>query len=299
MGAARAVTAVLLRPEVRAGASDWVVLARPRLNAVVVLTAGVAFGAASGHSDGWRLLATLAGTALVAAGASAANQVLEREVDAQMRRTRRRPLPSGRLAPHDAARVAAAAAVGGCFLLATTTLLAAGIAAATFVGYVAVYTPLKRVTPWALVVGAVPGAAPMLIGWTAATGVLDRGAWVLFAILFCWQVPHFVAIAWLYREDYARAAIRAWTVEQPDGRIAARHAVAFAIALVGASALLGRVGLLATPFAAATVAVSGVLAALAVAFARQRTARTARSLLLGSLVHVIVLCVLIALGSFR
>ena len=162
---------------------------------------------------------TVVGTTFVAAGASALNHYFERDSDARMRRTASRPLPSGVLAPTEALFFGVGLAVTGLLqLLLTTNLFAALLAAGTCAIYLGLYTPLKKRTTWATFVGAFPGAAPPLIGWAAARGSLGPGAWVLFAVLFLWQFPHFHAIAWMYREDYGRAGIRMLPVVDPQGR---------------------------------------------------------------------------------
>ncbi len=156
---------------------------------------------------------------LVAGGASAWNQLIERFRDARMRRTKTRPLPSGRVTAPEAALFGTALALGGLGLLALGPhVQAVWVALATFVLYVMVYTPLKVLTPWNTVVGAVPGALPPVIGWAAATGTLGIEGWVLFLIVFLWQFPHFYAIAWLYREDYVRGGLKMLTIDDPTGR---------------------------------------------------------------------------------
>jgi heme O synthase-like polyprenyltransferase len=192
-------------PVVHSRAADFVSLTKPRLNFLVVATsaAGYYLGASS-PIDGLGFFNTVVGTALVAGGSSVFNQIYERDVDALMTRTRLRPLPDGRVAPREAAVLGVVLSLAGLLLLALgSTLLAAAVALATLVSYVAVYTPLKRRTSLATVIGAVPGALPPVIGWAGATGVLSREAWLLFAIVFLWQMPHFLAIAWMFREDYA------------------------------------------------------------------------------------------------
>ena len=181
---------------------------------------------------------TLIGTALVAAGTNAWNQIRERDVDALMARTRRRPLPSGRLTPRAAAWFASAITVGGvAYLAATVNLLTAGLAALTFASYVLLYTPLKRTTSLNTLVGAVPGALPIVGGWTAAGGSLNGGVAALFWILFLWQLPHFLALAWLYREDYRAGGFKMLSVTDDDGRDTGRMALLYAMALLPISLL--------------------------------------------------------------
>ena len=186
---------------------DLLALTKTGITAMVALSAasGMLLAADDGPTQPALWFHTLLGTALVAAAASALNQVVERDVDGLMRRTAQRPLPAGRLQADAAVVFAVLLGAGGLLELALgANLLAAALAAATLVAYVAVYTPLKRVHSLSTVVGAIPGAVPPMIGWAAVTGTLGPGAWALFALLFFWQMPHFLAIAWIYRADYAR-----------------------------------------------------------------------------------------------
>ncbi|HXY69052.1 MAG TPA: heme o synthase [Gemmatimonadales bacterium] len=217
----------------------FLTLTKPEITFNVVLTALVGFlAAARGGTDVLALVRTLLGTALVAAGASTLNQWAERDRDALMKRTIRRPLPAHRLTPGESLAFGVALAVAGTAYLAwLVSPLAAGLAALTAASYLLVYTPLKRLTSLATVVGAVPGAIPPMIGWAAARGRLDAGAWVLFLILFFWQMPHFLALAALYRKDYARAGFRVLPVEDPDGASTGRQSVLYALALLVVSLL--------------------------------------------------------------
>ena len=184
------------------------------------------------------------GTALVAAGTNALNQVAERDTDALMHRTGRRPLPTGRVSLGAAAGFAWTAGVlGVAYLAMFVNVLTAAIAAATLLSYVFLYTPLKRKTSLNTLVGCVPGALPILGGWAAAGGSLGVGAWVLFGILFLWQLPHFLALAWLYREDYGRAGLRMLSVGDRTGVTTFRHAAVYALALLPVSLLPAVVGI--------------------------------------------------------
>ncbi|HVO34275.1 MAG TPA: heme o synthase, partial [Gemmatimonadales bacterium] len=214
--------------------SAYLTLTKPEITFNVVMTALVGFLAAARGSVHTRLLLdTLLGTALVAAAASALNQWVERSLDAVMRRTIRRPLPAGRLTPRESLVFAVGLGAAGTATLAVlTTPLASALAAATALSYLLVYTPLKRLTSLSTVVGAVPGAIPPMIGWAAARGRLDAGAWVLFLILFFWQMPHFLSLAALYRRDYARAGFRVLPVVDPDGASTARQSVLYTLALL-------------------------------------------------------------------
>jgi len=194
-------------PAARHRLADFFSLTKPRLNLLVVITAAVGYYLGAGSSfDLLRWLEAVAGTALVAGGAAGLNQVYERDTDGLMRRTRMRPLAAQRLGVSEATIFSAALATAGLALLAgAANVLAAALAFLTLVSYNIVYTPMKRRSPLATLVGAIPGALPPMIGWAAARGTLTSGAWALFAIVFVWQIPHFMAIAWLYRDDFRRA----------------------------------------------------------------------------------------------
>jgi len=198
---------------------SYVVLTKPDVTFLVVITTVAGFYLGSrGPLDWLLLLHTLCGTMLVAGGTAALNQYVERDMDAMMRRTALRPLPTGQLRPREVLVFGVGAIViGFVWLLAKVNVLAALIALATCLLYLGAYTPLKKRTPLATAVGAFPGALPPLIGWAAATGSVSLGGWILFAILFFWQFPHFMAIAWMYREDYARAGIKMLPVVDPKG----------------------------------------------------------------------------------
>jgi protoheme IX farnesyltransferase len=214
-------------------------LTKPRITQLVLLTAAAGFYlGARDHVDLWLLANTLIGTALVAGGTNAWNQIRERDVDARMARTRRRPLPSGRLTPRAAIWFATAITAGGIvYLGATVHLLTAALAALTFASYVLLYTPLKRKTSLNTLVGAVPGALPIVGGWTAAGGSLGAAVAALFWILFLWQLPHFLALAWLYRDDYRASGLRMLSVADDDGRDTGRMALLYALALLPISLL--------------------------------------------------------------
>src|SRR5438477_5121823 len=245
------VAAVSLPAPGRGTLADFVSLTKPRLNLLVVATsaAGYYLGAPGGPgvpgvTDAGPMLQAVTGTALVAAGAAVLNQVLERDTDALMRRTRGRALPDGRVLPGDARLFGIAASVAGLALLAAQRhLIAAGLALATLIVYLAIYTPLKRRTSLSTLVGAVPGALPPLIGWSASHGSITFGGAALFAIVFLWQIPHFMAIAWMYRDDYAKAGFPMLPVIDPAGRRAARQAVVYAAALIPVSAVPTLVGI--------------------------------------------------------
>jgi protoheme IX farnesyltransferase len=279
--------------------ADFVTLTKPRITFLVVLTALVGFLAAEGGEPDVRLLLeTLAGTALVAGAASALNQWAERGADAVMRRTLRRPIPAGRLTPRESALFGVLlGAAGLAYLALAAGALASALAAATALSYLLIYTPLKKVTSLATVVGAVPGAIPPLIGWAAARGRLDPGAWVLYLILFFWQMPHFLALAALYRRDYARAGFRVLPVVDPGGASTARQSVLYALALLVVSLMPTLVGL-AGPlyfFGALVLGVGFVAAGGRFALHPESQAHASR-LFRYSLLYLPALCLLMALG---
>jgi len=230
--------------------ADFLSLTKPRLNLLVVATsaAGYYLGAVA-RPDLIAMGETVIGTAMVAGGAAALNQVYERDTDALMRRTRMRPLPDGRLSTGEATLFGIALAGAGLAVLAAcANLLATILALATLLTYILWYTPLKRRSPAATLVGAVPGALPPLIGWAASRGDLSVGGLALFAIVFLWQIPHFMAIAWLYREDYGRAGFPMLPVIDPDGARAGLQAVIYAVLLILASVIPTLVGLSGLPY---------------------------------------------------
>jgi protoheme IX farnesyltransferase len=279
--------------------SDFVTLTKPRITFLVTLTTLVGFLAATPGAPDLALLArTLIGTAMVAGAASALNQWAERDADALMRRTRRRPLPAGRLAPLESAAFGFSLGVaGGIYLAAQVGAVASALAVATAASYLLVYTPLKRVTSLATVVGAVPGAIPPMIGWAAARGRLDAGAWVLFLILFFWQMPHFLALAALYRRDYARAGFQVLPVVDPDGASTARQSVLYTLALLLVSLMppfLGMAGGLYF-FGALALGVAFTWYGVRLALAPQSHAHASR-LFRVSLLYLPALCALLALG---
>lgn len=219
-------------------------LSKPRITQLVVLTAAAGYYLGSrGPFHLGTFLATLAGTALVAAGTNAMNMIREKDIDARMRRTRSRPLPAGRVSPRAAIVFAVVAAtLGLAVLVVWVNLLTAGLAALTLASYVWAYTSLKRRSTLNTLVGAIPGALPVLGGWTGAGGSLDPAAWALFWTLFLWQLPHFLALAWMYREDYRTAQLQMLSVEDVDGRRTARMALLYAVALVPVSLLPSLLG---------------------------------------------------------
>ena len=276
--------------------SDYLALTRPRVVLMVLVTTFVGFYlGSSGVLDWGRLLQTLIGTALAAGGTLALNQYFERDVDARMERTRLRPLPEGRLQPVEALIFGVALSITGPLYLTLSVNAWSGLITAIIVcSYLFVYTPLKQKSSLCSIVGAIPGALPPVIGWVAARGDLGLGAWILFAILFLWQLPHSLAIACLYREDYARAGIRVLPVIEPVGRSTGRLIVCSSLGLLLVSLLPTLTGL-AGSFYLMTALVLGV-AFLGCGFviASHRSAETARYLLLASLVYLATLLVVMA-----
>ena len=267
---------------------DYVALTKPRLNFLVVATSAAGYYLGGpGSADVMAMTQAVAGTALVAGGAAALNQLYERDTDALMRRTRLRPLPDGRVAPADARIFGIALSVAGLVLLAArTNWLATGLALATILVYLIVYTPMKRRTSLATLVGAVPGALPVLIGWTASHGSIALGGATLFAIVFLWQIPHFMAIAWLYRDDYGKAGFPMLPVIDPQGRRAGRQAVLYAAALVPVSLVPTFAGISGTAYFVSALVLGVALLVLAVRFAATRSDGSARALFLGSITYL-------------
>ena len=268
--------------------SDYVALTKPRLNFLVVLTSAAGYYLGSSASINlWLMTQAVVGTALVAGGAAVLNQVYERDTDALMRRTIRRPLPDRRLTAGDATIFGLALSVTGIALLAFgANGLAALLALATLVVYLGVYTPMKRRSPASTLVGAVPGALPPLIGWAASHGSLAAGGWTLFAIVFLWQIPHFMAIAWMYREDYRSAGFPMLPVIESDGRRTGRQALIFAAALLPVSLMPSLIGLSGWIYFWIALVLSTVLFSLSVRFAATRSEIAARHLFFGSIMYL-------------
>jgi protoheme IX farnesyltransferase len=268
--------------------SDYVALTKPRLNLLVVLTsaAGYYLGRSAPFQTG-PMLSAVIGTALVAGGAAVLNQVYERDTDRLMRRTRLRPLPDGRVNAVEARVFGLVLSAGGLTLLALAANASAMLLAlATLAIYLIVYTPMKRRSSAATFVGAVPGALPPLIGWAAARDALSPGGWALFAIVFLWQIPHFMAIAWMYRDDYRSAGFPLLPVVEPDGRRTGRLASICALALLPVSLAPSFLGVAGPAYWWMALALSGMLLALALRFAVSRTENTAHALFFGSITYL-------------
>ncbi len=296
--------AAVLTPEPTAlprnRAAEYLELTKPRIAVLVLFTVAVGVVLSTGGSVPASILFhTLFGTALVAAGASALNQWIERDSDARMRRTENRPLPSGRLQPFEVFVFGSLLGVLGVSYLALMLPhpAAAAVAAVTFFCYVAVYTPLKRYTTLNTIIGAVPGALPPVIGWCAATGEISGGAVTLFLILFVWQVPHFLAIAWIYRDEYRRASLRMLPVMDRDGSLTARNMILYCLTLIPVSLLpvvFGSAGLV--YFAGAILLGVGFLAPI-LAFRQRKDVEQARRVLRASLLYLPGLLALLVLDG--
>jgi len=272
-------------------------LTKPRITTLVVLTAAAGFclGSAKGI-DYAGLFNMTVGIALLASGISTLNQYIERDLDCLMRRTESRPLPSGKLAPR-------AALIFGLVLSLVATVyigllinwLTALLGVLTFASYLFVYTPLKTRTTLSTVLGAFPGAMPPLMGWTSARGEVTVEAWVLFAILFLWQFPHFLAIAWMYRDDYARAGIKMLPVVEPEGRVTSQQIVAYTLMLLPVSLMPAMLGLAGTVYMVGAALLGLIFLYYSVRAAVGKTTWQARQLLLASVLYLPALFALMVL----
>jgi protoheme IX farnesyltransferase len=250
-------------------------------------TAAGYYMGAQGPVDWLHMIHTVFGTMMIAAGTAALNHYIERESDRYMRRTASRPLPSGVLQPREALVFGVALSIAGAVdLYLTAGALASGLGVATCLSYLLAYTPLKRRTVWATFVGAFPGAIPPMIGWVAATGSLDRGAWLLFAILFLWQFPHFHAISWMYREDYARAGIMMLPVVDREGTRTFRQIILYAAGLVGVSLLPAIVGLAGVLYFFGALVISTALLQVCLWAASSKTNHRAKWLMHATVIHI-------------
>jgi heme o synthase len=267
--------------------ADLSELTKPGITLMVVLTAGLGFLLAEQEGISFLLLVhTLLGTGLVSAGASALNQVIERETDALMRRTAQRPLPAGRMDPDAALLFGVGLGVAGLVELAlAVNLLTALLGAVALAGYVFVYTPLKRVSSLATIVGAVPGAIPPMMGWSAVRNEIDLAAWVLFGILFFWQMPHFLAIAWLCRDDYREAGFPMLTTTDPEGLRTARQVLLYGAVLVPVSLMPTLLGLMGAVYFVGALALGLVYFGFGLGFAWRRNTPGARWLMLASILY--------------
>lgn len=272
----------------RSRAGAYVALTKPDVSFLVLITTAAGYYMGARGPVNWlHMLQTVFATMLIAAGTAALNHYIERESDRYMRRTASRPLPSGVLQPGQALAFGIVLSVAGAIALYVVAgWLASALGVITCVGYLFAYTPLKKRTVWATFVGAFPGAIPPMIGWVAATGSLDRGAWLLFGILFLWQFPHFHAIAWMYREDYARAGIQMLPVVDPEGKRTFRQIIWTAVGLIGVSLLPSVLGLTGMMYFFGSLVVSLGLLQVCVWAASQRTNVRAKWLMHATVMHI-------------
>lgn len=279
-------------------AADFVELIKPRLVVMILITTAAGFYLGAQTVDWLRCLHTLIGAGLTAAGVLGLNQYLERDVDAQMKRTQERPLPGGRMNPLEALLVGAVLTGGGMlYLTFIVNVLSGFVISLIVVSYLFLYTPLKRKTSLCTLIGAVPGALPPVVGWVAARGSLTGEAWVLFTILFLWQLPHSLAIAYIYREDYAKAGFRLLPVIHPDGASTCRQIVINCVALLGIGLLPALYNIAGSLyFFTALLAGAGFLA-VGIYLARARSVKAARYLLYASLLYLPLVFITMALDK--
>jgi heme o synthase len=285
-------TAALENPNLASSRShvvgDLAELVKARLTLLVLLTTAVGFYLGSESPiDYMGLFRVVFGTAAAAAGAAALNQWWERGADAQMRRTRMRPIPAGRMRPLQALALGIVLSVFGIgYLAIVCNALSATLTAITISIYIFAYTPLKRASTANTAVGAIPGAIPPMIGWAAARGDIGAGAWSLFAIIFLWQLPHFFAIAWMYREDYSRAGFRMISSDDRSGERSASQSVFFCILLLVVAGLPAFLGIASFVYLGIELLLGGLFTTVAMRFLRMRTASAARSLFIASIAYL-------------
>jgi protoheme IX farnesyltransferase len=277
-------------------ANAYIALTKPDVSFLVLMTTAAGYYMGARGPVSWLHMShVILGTLLIAGGTAALNHYVERESDRHMRRTASRPLPSGVLQPRRALAFGVALAVTGAVdLYMAAGALASGLGVLTCLSYLLAYTPLKKRTVWATFVGAFPGAVPPMIGWVAATGSLDRGAWLLFGILFLWQFPHFYAISWMYREDYARAGIMMLPVVDREGTRTFRQIILYAAALVGVSLLPAVVGLAGIVYFFGALVVCTALLQVCLWAASNKTNTRAKWLMHATVLHIPVLLGLMA-----
>jgi protoheme IX farnesyltransferase len=283
-----AVSLVPSSPTLRGRLVDYYELTKPRMNFLVVVTTMVGYYmAAHGQADWGRILFTLAGTALTAAGSSVFNQYLERRLDSKMKRTADRPIPAGRVHPFDAFLFGLALSLSGVGILALfVNLLTATLGGLTLLLYVLLYTPAKRVTSLCTIIGAVPGAIPPVMGFTAVKGTITSEAMALFAILFFWQMPHFLAIAILYRDDYARGGFRMLPVVDRNMSITGRQIVLYSVSLIPVSMLPALLGMAGTLYFTAALLLGVAFCGFGLVCARSKNRSDARQLFLASIIYL-------------
>src|ERR1051326_643586 len=283
-----AATEVFMPLGTRARLSAYVELTKPRITSLIVLTAAAGFGLGSPGTLNYGLLIhAMIGIALLSSGIGTLNQFIERDLDGLMRRTADRPLPSRRLFPFEALWFGVSLTLmAELYLALFVNVLTALLGLTVIAGYLFVYTPLKTRTSLSTALGAFPGAMPPLMGWAAARGEIDVAAWVLFAILFLWQFPHFLAIAWMYREDYGRAGIRMLPVVEPDGRVTGQQIIAYALMLVPVSLLPAILGISGRTYLFVALFLSLLFLASSIRAALSKSNQHARQLLLASVLYL-------------
>ena len=292
------MTSVALEAPRRRPVADYLELSKSRIVFMVVITTVAGYLFAAQKVDPLLLLHALIGTALVAAGTNALNQYVERAHDAKMNRTRTRPLPAGRITPRAALIFSwAISIIGTLYLGLAVNWLTAFLGAFTLTSYIFVYTPLKRVSTICTVIGAIPGAVPPLMGWTAATNELAVGGWIVFGILFLWQLPHFMAISWIYREDYARGGFVMLSTIDENGAAVARQAIYYSLALLGVSVLPSLFGMTGLVYLAGATLCGAAMLAASIRFYFDRGTRNARSLFMISNLYLLTVMLLLVIDA--
>ena len=287
----------LERLSARDRAAAYLELTKPRITFLIVLTAAAGFALASpGHVDYRAMLTAMVGIALLSSGIATLNQYMEKDLDALMRRTANRPLPTGKLLSWEALAFGVGLTVlAEIYLVVLVNPLSAVLGLTVIAGYLFAYTPLKTRTSLSTFVGAFPGAVPPLIGWASARGTIGVEAWVLFAILFLWQFPHFLAIAWMYREDYARAGILMLPVVEPDGRVTGQQIVLYTVMLLPVSLLPTFLGTAGKIYFAGALVLGLVFLYFSLRAAFSKSRQAARQLLLASVIYLPLLFILMVL----
>lgn len=301
VGAATAVVAPeIIEPlSLRERVAAYVELTKPRITFLIVLTAAAGFCLAApvGGFNYIAFIHGMIGIALLSSGIATLNQYMERDLDARMRRTATRPLPTGKLTPTQALLFGAGLTLmAEAYMALLVNPLTAALGVTVIVGYLFLYTPLKTRTSLSTAIGAFPGAMPPLMGWVAATGEVTIGAWALFAILFLWQFPHFLAIAWMYREDYARAGICMLPVVEPEGRLTAQQIVAYTLMLLPVSLVPTILGISGSVYLVGAIILGLLFLYSSIMCAVSKTRQQARRLLLASVVYLPLLFVLMVLN---
>ena len=288
---------VVVRLSARERLAAYLELTKPRITFLIVLTSAAGFCLASRSVDYVALLSAMTGIALLSSGLATLNQYMERDLDGLMRRTAERPLPSGRLAPREALWFGVGLTViAEVYLALMVNPLTALLGLTVIAGYLFGYTPLKTRTSLSTMVGAFPGAVPPLIGWAAARGNLSVEAWVLFAILFLWQFPHFLAIAWMYREDYGRAGILMLPVVEPEGRVTGQQIVVYTLMLLPVSLLPTALGISGKVYFCGAIVLGLLFLYSSVRAAFSKSRQQARRLLLASVLYLPLLFILMVLN---